>query len=224
MSKINKSKDVIEYLHGNLKDNFGLSDELINLLHLDQHLPPQMQEAFLNNPIHGNLLTPLLQLNEQFIPVLEQLVCYKSDMGLLLQRMVESYNLLILMQFTGFYNIENAKVKEYTQKNKVLDQKIEETQKQRDIYDGRQTMINTLLASKDVHIKQCEGRVEELEKKIDELHQYIKDQKMDLSVSQVALNQREKLQKEIEMMDESSDSIGSDSDDLNLTLQRANDY
>ena len=30
-------------------------------------------------------------------------------------------------------------------------------------------MINTLLASKDVHIKQCEGRVEELEKKIDEL-------------------------------------------------------
>ena len=137
MSKINKSKDVIEYLHGNLKDNFGLSDELINLLHLDQHLPPHMHEAFLNNPIHGNLLTPLLQLNEQFIPVLEQLVCYKSDMGLLLQRMVESYNLLILMQFTGFYNIENAKVKEYTQKNKVLDQKIEETQKQRDIYDGR---------------------------------------------------------------------------------------
>ena len=79
-------------------------------------------------------------------------------------------------------------------------------------------MINTLLASKDVHIKQCETRIEDLEKKIDELHYYIKDQKMDLSVSQVALNQREKLQKEIEMMDESSDSIGSDSDDLNLTL------
>jgi hypothetical protein len=96
-----------------------------------------MAEAFLYNPVHGNLLGPLLSLNENFMPVLEQLVCYKSDMGLLLQRMVESYNLLILMQFQGFYNLENAKFKEYTIKSKELDQKIEEIEKQKSINDGR---------------------------------------------------------------------------------------
>ena len=51
--------------------------------------------------------------------------------------MVESYNLLILMQFQGFYNLENAKFKEYTIKSKELDQKIEEIERQKSINDGR---------------------------------------------------------------------------------------
>ena len=50
-------------------------------------------------------------------------------MGLLLQRMVECYNMLLLMQFSGFFNIENAKVKEYTEKTRVLEGKISETDK-----------------------------------------------------------------------------------------------
>jgi uncharacterized membrane protein len=44
-----------------------------------------------------------------FLPVCDYLVCFKPEIGLLLQRMVESYNILILEQFEGFYKNENYK-------------------------------------------------------------------------------------------------------------------
>ena len=42
-------------------------------------------------------------------------------------------------------------------------------------------MVNTLMASKDVHISQCESRIELLEEKIEDLQKFIKEQKMDVS-------------------------------------------
>ena len=133
-SKINKiqpSKEQIELVHGHLREGFGIVDELINLNRLEMHLPQHMHGSFLNNHVHGNLLGSLLALNESFVPVLEYLVCYKAEIGLCLQRMVESYNLLLLMQFSGFYSMENSKVKEYTEKAKVLEEKMAELEKQR---------------------------------------------------------------------------------------------
>ena len=41
------------------------------------------------------------------MPVLEYLICYKVEIGLSLQRIVESYNLILLMQFCGFVNMKN---------------------------------------------------------------------------------------------------------------------
>ena len=77
---------------------------------------------------------------------------YKSDMGLCLQRMVEAYNLLILMQFSGFYSIENEKEKEFTEKSKYLDEKIAIAEGQQEIQKIQQAKINVLMASKDQQI------------------------------------------------------------------------
>ena len=50
------------------------------------------------------------------MPILDYLILFKSDLGLSLQRMIEAYNIIIMMQFEGFFTTENLKTKEYTEK------------------------------------------------------------------------------------------------------------
>ena len=50
-------------------------------------------------PGHADNLKLIHMLNRAFIPVLDQLVCYKTEMGHLVQKLIESFNLLILDQF-----------------------------------------------------------------------------------------------------------------------------
>ena len=90
-----------------------------------------MREDFLNLSTHSPLLGYLSTLNASFVPVLDFLICFKSELGLCLQRMVESYNMIVMAQFEGYYNSENAKSKEYTEKLKFVDAKIKEINHQK---------------------------------------------------------------------------------------------
>jgi len=45
--------------------------------------------------------------------------------------MIESYNLVIMAQFKGYYNSENAKSKEFAEKVKFIDLKIKEVTQQK---------------------------------------------------------------------------------------------
>ena len=90
----------------------GLEADLINLNSLQSHLPKYMRESFLNIRQHGPLIGHLNTLNACFVPLLEYLVLYKSEVGLSLQRMVEAYNILILMQFESYVTTENVRTKE----------------------------------------------------------------------------------------------------------------
>ena len=60
------------------------------------------------------------------MPILNYMVCYKSEIGLALQRMIESYNILILLQFEGFYADDHHIKREFTEKNSDLDEKLKE--------------------------------------------------------------------------------------------------
>ena len=77
--------------------------------------------------------------------------------------MIESYNLLLLMQFEGFCTTENAKTKEYNEKIKNLDILTKQVSTQKQEQDLKEEMINTLLASKNVAIKEQKERIEALE-------------------------------------------------------------
>jgi hypothetical protein len=48
--------------------------------------------------------------------VLDYNICYKPELGLCLQRMIESYNLVILDQFQGYYRNDSAKMLEYKER------------------------------------------------------------------------------------------------------------
>ena len=91
---------------------------------LEKHLPPHMRADFLNTPTHSPLLGYLATLNACFVPVLDYLICFKSELGLCLQRMIESYNLILMAQFRGYFESENAESKEFREKVKFVDEKI----------------------------------------------------------------------------------------------------
>ena len=90
-----------------------------------------MRESFLNLPMHSPLLGYLSTLNASFVPVLDYLICFKSELGLCLQRMVESYNMILMAQFRGYYESENSKTKEFSDKVKFVDKKIKDVLEQK---------------------------------------------------------------------------------------------
>jgi len=83
--------------------------------------------------------------------------------------MIESYNLIIMSQFRGYYNSENAKTKEFSDKVKLLDEKIAEVNHQKAKQDYNQELINTLIQSKDTVINDLNARLEAAEAKTQEL-------------------------------------------------------
>ena len=125
-TKITGAKEQIEMIHGQLRLDQGLSEQLLNLHALEQHLPTHMREDFLNLPQHSPMLGYLSTLNACFVPVLDYLICFKSELGLSLQRMIESYNLIIMSQFRNYHTTENVKTREFTDKVHHVDGRIKE--------------------------------------------------------------------------------------------------
>ena len=132
----------------------GLSNELLNLHALEQHLPAGMRDSFLNLSSHNPLLGYLSTLNASFVPVLDYMISFKSELGLCLQRMIESYNMLMLAQFKGYHNAENAKSKEFSEKVNFVDLKIKEVTQQKEEQDYKRELVNTLIQSKDKAISE----------------------------------------------------------------------
>ena len=94
--------------------------------------------------------------------------------------MVESYNLIIMQQFRNYYESENAKTREFTDKVQHVDNKIREVNHQKAEQDYKRELINTLINSKDKIIAELNMRVEALEEKDRELQEYITSTKMNL--------------------------------------------
>ena len=83
-TKIAASKEQIELVHGALREVQGVKGDLLNLQSLEMHLPAHMRQDFLQLPHHGSLLGHLAALNASFAPVLDYLICFKSEVGLCL--------------------------------------------------------------------------------------------------------------------------------------------
>ena len=179
-TKIAASKEQIELVHSKLREDLGLQEQLLNLHALELHLPGNMREDFLNMPSHSPLLGYLSTLNASFVPVLDYLICFKPELGLTLQRMTESYNLIVMAQYRGYFNSENAKTREYDEKIKYVDERIREVTQQKAEQEYKRELINTLIESKDTIIKELTVRIDALEAKDAEITEYIQSTRMNL--------------------------------------------
>jgi DNA repair exonuclease SbcCD ATPase subunit len=150
------------------------------------------------------------------------MVCYKSEIGLALQRMVESYNILLLMQFEGFYTEENQLKREYSEKVRELDDRLKEINALKDQLKNEQFMMQQLIASKENESKRYQSDVAFLEIKLTELKNFINGQKMneDPRNEERAKNARQKILDQIAAADEDSSSLGSDSSDPEIQALR----
>ena len=77
------------------------------------------------------------------------------------------------MQFEGFQTSENAKTREYNEKVKRLDILTAQVSAQKQEQDTKEDMINTLLASKNLAIKEQKERIEVLERQMEDVHEYV---------------------------------------------------
>ena len=179
-SKMAASREQIELVHGALREIQGVKGDLLNLQALETHLPSHMRKDFLQLPHHGSLLGHLAALNANFAPVLDYLICFKSEVGLCLQRMVESYNMLILAQFKGYSQTENIKQKEFEERARELEQKVADVATQKAKQDFNDHAISELVLSKDKAIEDLRGQLEALQKKQDELQEWIERGKLHL--------------------------------------------
>jgi hypothetical protein len=82
----------------------------------------------------------------------------------MLQRMIESYNILLLMQFEGFYKTDNSTKQEYEQKLLELDQKMKDVDHQLGEFATQKEMAQGLIRGKDKIIESLTERNEFLEK------------------------------------------------------------
>jgi hypothetical protein len=82
--------------------------------------------------------------------------------------MVESYNLLLLMQFEGFQTTESDAQIEYTAKVKEVDQKLVDINRLRDKLLFEHNSMQELLASKDKEVKQAQAQITFLENQLKE--------------------------------------------------------
>lgn len=55
------------------------------------------------------------------LPVLDYMIAFKPELGLLLQRMVEAYNLLFIDQFSGYYKNDHHKQEALKKRTTNLD-------------------------------------------------------------------------------------------------------
>lgn len=127
--KLEGCKTVIEFMHARLRNQRRIKSELFRLDDLAVHLKPRLQGLFREMPIHSEVLEDLTQLNNAFLPILDFLVCYKAELGLSLQRLVEAYNLVLLNQFEGYYRNEDEREVALREKQELLnkrEQRIEE--------------------------------------------------------------------------------------------------
>ncbi len=156
----------------------GLKDDLLQLQAIDQHIAKHLRFKFFNLPGHGNIVHELQALNSSFVPILNYMVCYKSEIGLALQRMVESYNILILMQFEGFYSEDHHLKQEYSGKVKQLDERLKEISALKEQLKHEQFMMQQLILSKEKDSKQLNDEIAFLKKQINELKAFIHTSKM----------------------------------------------
>ena len=183
-----------------------------------------MREEFLNLPMHNPMLGYLSSLNANFVPVLDYLICFKSELGLALQRMIESYNLIIMSQFKNYYNNENLKTREFTDKVQLVDVRIKDVNQQKAEQDYKRELINTLIESKDKIINELTMRVDALEQKDKDLQEYIVSTKMSMDEPDARIEaEKQKILDQIATADVESDALSSDSD-LQLADNKASGF
>ena len=127
--------------------------------------------------------------------------------------MVESYNMLILAQFKGYFQTENIKQKEFEDRARELEQKVADVATQKAKQDFNDHAISELVLSKDKAIEDLRGQLEALQKKQDELQEWIERGKLHLDQPEErAKAQREQILADINNADEDSSELESDSD------------
>ena len=179
--------------------------DLVQLDALEYHLPDRLKAIFLNLPLHTGILKDLKLLNGGFLPILDYTIAFKPELGLALQRLVESYNLLMLDQFTAYYKVETHKMAEIKTKLKLLEEKEAVVQKLEKQFKNKAEMIKKVIISKDQEIETLRDQLQMNQKQVQDLEQFLVKVKADMREDERALARKARLMEQMEDGFEKSD-------------------
>jgi hypothetical protein len=111
-------------------------------------------------PGHAELLDDAHALNRSFMPMLDSLVCYKSELAMAMQRVVESFNMLLLEQFESYYRNENKKENELNLREKRMNRQQQEIDLTKETLYAQQDMVKTVMLSKDNEVKELHAQLQ----------------------------------------------------------------
>lgn len=85
---------------------------------------------------------------------MDNLVSYKAEIAISLQRLIESYNLIVLDQFQAFYQNEHEKEVHLNERERILNLKEKEILRTKEILYGKQEQVKQCMIGKDKEIKE----------------------------------------------------------------------
>ena len=99
-------------MHAGLREKRKLLGDIIDLASVETHLTGHQRQVFHTIENHKSALQSLKAVNVAFLPVLDYTISFKPELGMCLQRLVESYNLILLDQFQAYYQHESSQAQD----------------------------------------------------------------------------------------------------------------
>lgn len=94
-----------------------------------------------------------------------------------LQRLVESYNMIFLLQFEGYYKNNEVIEQDYANKEKHLEDLNAQFEHNKAEFYAQKAMVGKLLESKDTMISEMTQTIAQLTSEIDELKNFLENSK-----------------------------------------------
>lgn len=113
-------------------------------------------------------------LNKAFLPVLEHCLRFKVDLGLCLQRLIDSFNLLLLKQFAMMAATNDVQAAELAAKTKEQVSQTTKAREEERKYVQLKNNIEFLIEKKNQTIRELELRLENSYTRINDLSSMLK--------------------------------------------------
>ncbi|CDW81151.1 UNKNOWN [Stylonychia lemnae] len=159
-----RHKELINKVYNKIKKRKDYGLDVKNLFNIQSCLNPKLKHHYLSNQGFFQIFTEANVLNQTFLQIIDQVSCYRVELGILLQKLVESYNSIILQQFEEFYRSENLKEKELSVKLAAQQQSTEELFQRRMEFEKKLESVQALIQGKDAQIASLMQEQESLEK------------------------------------------------------------
>eukprot|EP00347_Sterkiella_histriomuscorum_P013232 403365504 len=168
-----RQKDLIGKVYTKIKKRKDYGLDVKNLFNIQSCLNPKLKQQYLGNQGFFQIFTETNILNQTFMQIIDQVCCYRLELGMLLQKLVECYNSIILQQFEEFYRSENLKEKELTSKLDAQQQATDELFQKRLEFERRLDSVQAIISGKDAQIQSLEAELETMQQELKYLRELV---------------------------------------------------
>lgn len=115
-SKLVSCQQKIDEIHTKLMEKKNICEDVADFGAIQNSIHPRHREQFLKNKEHAMQLADMNLLNLNFQEITSIVSSYRVELGVCLQKLLESYNSIYVQQFETFYATKLKKEQHYDDK------------------------------------------------------------------------------------------------------------